>query len=72
MMPSSIAFVAIDSRGVYPEIINTGEEKNLSYLYEKQLIRARPLERELESAIMTLVPLENRPRMETLDVNPGT
>ncbi len=70
--PDSVAFVVIDARGVYPESINTGEEMNLAYLYEKQLIRARSLEQELESAIMTLVPLEDRTRTVTLDVNPGT
>ncbi|NOQ21154.1 MAG: hypothetical protein GQ565_00705 [Candidatus Aegiribacteria sp.] len=70
--PDSVAFAVVDARGVYPETINTGEEMNLSYLYEKQLIRARPLEQELESAIMTLIPLENRPRTVTLNINPGT
>ncbi len=70
--PDSVAFAVVDARGVYAETINTGEEMNLAYLYEKQLIRARPLEQELESAIMTLVPQENRPRTVTLDIDPGT
>lgn len=70
--PDSVAFTVVDARGVYPETINTGEEMNLSYLYSKQLISARSLEQELESAVMTLVPLENRPRTVTLDVNSGT
>ena len=70
--PDSVAFTALDARGVYPETINTGEEMNLAYMYEQQLITARSLEQELESAIMTLVPQENRSRIVTLDINPGT
>jgi len=70
--PDSVAFSIIDARGVYPETINTGEEMNLAYLYEEQLIMARPLEQELESAIMTLVPQENRSRSVILEINPGT
>ncbi len=68
----SVAYAAVDARGIYPETINTGEEMNLSYLYEEQLIRARPLEQELESAVMTLVPVENLPRTVTLEIDPGT
>jgi len=70
--PDSVAFVVIDARGVYPETINTGEEMNLAYLYRKQLISARPLEQELESAVMTLAPLENRPRTVTMEIDPGS
>ncbi len=70
--PDSVAFAAVDARGVYSETINTGEEMNLAYLYEEQLIRARPLEQELESAVMTLVPVENKPRMVILSIDPGT
>ncbi|MCK5115284.1 MAG: metallophosphoesterase [Candidatus Aegiribacteria sp.] len=68
----SVAFAVVDARGIYSENINTGEEMNLAYLYEEQLISARPLEQELESAILTLTPQENRPRRVTLDINPGT
>ena len=70
--PDSVAFAVVDARGVHPQTINTGEEMNLAYLYEKELIRARPLEQELESAIMTLVPQEDMPRTVTLDIDPGT
>lgn len=70
--PDSVAFAIVDARGVYSETINTGEEMNLAYLYEQQLIKAKPLEQELESAIMTLVPVENRTRTVTLDIDPGS
>ncbi|MEN8209866.1 MAG: metallophosphoesterase, partial [Candidatus Fermentibacteria bacterium] len=70
--PDSIAFAAVDAGGVYPETINTGAEMNLSYLYEMQLVRARPLEQELESAILTLIPQESCPREVTLNIDPGT
>ncbi len=70
--PDSVVFAAVDARGVHPETINTGEEMNLAYLYEEQLIEARPLEQELESAVMTLVPQENQPRTVILEINPGT
>ena len=69
--PDSVAFAAIDARGIYPETINTGEEMNLSYLYTRNLIRARSLEQELESATVTLEPIESCSRTVTLIIDPG-
>lgn len=68
----SAAFAALDARGVYPETLNTGEEMNLAYLYRQQLIRARPVEQELESAAVTLIPLEDRRRTVLLEVESGS
>ncbi|MBD3277740.1 MAG: hypothetical protein GF388_05520 [Candidatus Aegiribacteria sp.] len=68
----SAAFAALDARGVYPETLNTGEEMNLAYLYRQHLIRARPVEQELESSTVTLMPVEERQRTVHLEVESGS
>ncbi|MBN2588017.1 MAG: metallophosphoesterase [Candidatus Fermentibacteraceae bacterium] len=70
--PDSVAYSVVDARGVYPETINTGEEMDLAYRYRRELLDPRPLEQELESAILRLTPVEEVPRAISLEIEPGS
>lgn len=69
--PDSVAYSEIDARGVYPENINTGEEMNYAYLYRTELLRLRPLDMGQKSTLLTLVPVEDIPRVIALNIDPG-
>lgn len=70
--PDSAACAVIDARGVYPETLNTGREMDLAFRYGQELLRPRPLEQELESAVLRLVPVESVPRDILLEIEPGS
>ncbi len=70
--PDSAAYAVIDARGVYPETINTGEELDLAYRYRRELLDPRPLEQDLESAILKVAPVEGVPRNVSLEIEPGS
>lgn len=72
LWPDSVSYAVIDARGVYPETINTGEEMDLAYRYRRELLRPRPLEQELESAIIVLNPVEEVPRDVQIEIEPGS
>ena len=72
LWPDSVSYAVIDARGVYPETVNTGEEMDLAYRYRQELLRPRPLEQELESAILTLNPVEEVPRDLLIEIDPGS
>ncbi|MCK5064636.1 MAG: metallophosphoesterase, partial [Candidatus Fermentibacteraceae bacterium] len=67
--PDSAAYAVVDARGIYSETINTGEEMNLFYLYRNEMFAGRQLEMELESAVLTLRPVEDRTRTVRLSID---
>lgn len=69
--PDSVAYAVVDARGVYSEALNTGEEMNLYYLYRNDMFAGRQLEMELESAVLTLRPIEDRTRNIRLIIDAG-
>ena len=69
--PDSAAYAVVDARGIYSETINTGEEMNLFYLYRNEMFAGRQLEMELESAVLTLRPVEDRTRTVRLSIDVG-
>jgi predicted phosphodiesterase len=67
----SVHLSVIDARGVYSESLNTGDEMDLAYRYQQELLRPRPLEPGLESAILALEPVEDEARTVLIQIDPG-
>jgi hypothetical protein len=70
--PDSVTYSVLDARGVYPEGLNTGEEQLLSFLYRRDMIDCNPLDPAMESAVITVHPIEEVDRQVRMTIDPGS
>lgn len=71
LWPDSCAYAEIDPHHVYPEDLNTAVEELLAYLYMTRMLHPRPLEPELESAVIRLKGIEDTTVTVHLRIDPA-
>lgn len=71
LWPDSCAYAEIDPHHVYPEELNTAREELLAYLYMSRMLKPRPLEPELESAVIMLRGIEDTTVTVFLRIDPA-